>query len=366
MASPRGHIVIAPGRTPRVTYWTGWLSPEMEGCSREVFALTDHFPRSRVFGLSRHYGIKVSRRRRYIGFHVRLYALFRLLAPLWDATSEINHIYGSLNEWFFLRALRRRPIMLTVATSAEPLDRDAYAHVRRFVTHSDQTTKQLVALGFPPDRISLLYPGVELGLFRPVPRVDSMPLPGPWPASERFRVVFATTPNWKEGLRIRGVQLIVDAARHLPDVDFYLLWRPWAGAEQLIADIRATAPSNVRISLGLVPDMAAVYQAADATIAPFVSQEGTKICPTSLIESLACGRPLLVSSEVGISDLIRSEECGVVFAPTVGGLCDGVRELQRRHTLYAANARPCAERHFDLTMCCQQHEDLYAEVLRPC
>ena len=79
-------------RSLRVTYWTGWLSPEMEGCSREVFDLTAHFPRSRVLGLSQHYGLKMSRRKRYVGFNVRLYPLFRAVAPFWDATSDINHI----------------------------------------------------------------------------------------------------------------------------------------------------------------------------------------------------------------------------------------------------------------------------------
>lgn len=366
MAAPRGNVVIRPEKTPRVTYWTGWLSPEMEGCSREVFALTKEFPRSRVFGLSRHYQIRVSLRRRYVGINVRFYALFRLLAPWWDATSDVNHIYGSLSEWFFLRAVRRRPLILTVATIADPLERSAYAHVCRFVTHAERTTKQLVAWGFPPDHIRLIYPGVDLEVFRPSSRSASMPLPAPRPDRDRFRIVFATTPNWKDGIRVRGVDLILEAARRLPDVDFYLLWRPWAGAEQLVEHVRAAAPHNVRISLGLVRDMAAVYQAADATIAPFLSESGTKICPTSLLESLACGRPLLVSSHVGISDLVRDERCGVVFEPTVDGLCEGVRELQRHHAVYSSHARPCAERHFDPETCREQHARLYAEIMRSC
>ena len=149
----------------------------------------------------------------------------------------------------------------------------------------------------------------------------------------------------------------------MPDVDFYMIWRPWAGADRLVARVQTSAPPNVRISLGLVAEMSAIYHAADATIAPFTSSGGTKICPTSLIESLACGRPLLVSSQVGISELVRTDHCGVVFEPTVDGLCDGVRELQRDYGAYAAQARPCAEQHFDLVACLGRHERLYAEIL---
>ena len=39
----------------------------MEGCSKEVFALKDHFLQSRLHGLSRYYGFRSSRRERYVG-----------------------------------------------------------------------------------------------------------------------------------------------------------------------------------------------------------------------------------------------------------------------------------------------------------
>lgn len=334
----------------------------MEGCAREVFELKEHFPDSRVFGLSRYYTLKLSVRRRYIGLHARLYPLFRAVAPWWDATSDVNHIYGSLSEWHFLRALRRRPIVMTVATDTEPLDLAAYRHVRRFVTHSAASTERLVRSGFPRDRIRLIYPGVDLKRFEPGPRGAAPPVSG-WPRDpSRFRIVFATTPNWADGLRVRGVDLMLAAARRLPDVDFYLLWRPWAGAERLVADVRSRAPVNVHASLRLVPDIASAYRGADAVIAPFTTHGGTKICPTSLVEGLACGRPLLVSTEVGISDLVQEEGCGTIFPATVDGLCAAVERLRRDYDWHAVRARPCAERHFDRDDCRRRHEELYDEV----
>jgi glycosyltransferase involved in cell wall biosynthesis len=112
--------------------------------------------------------------------------------------------------------------------------------------------------------------------------------------------------------------------------------------------------------------MAPMFHAADATVAPFVRKIRMKVCPTSLIESLACGRPILVSTKVGIADLVRDEQCGVVIAPTVDGFCRGIADLRSRYDYYAANARRTAERHFDLAECLRQHEVLYEEVLRSC
>ena len=370
-ATPQLRAFSPPGcvarRSARVTYWTGWLSPEMEGCSKEVFALKEHFFRSRVFGLSRYYRLKVSRRERYLGISVQLNALFRTIAPVYDLTSEINHIYGSLREWFFLRALRRRPIIMTVASDEPPFERQWYRHVRRFVVHAPSTAMRLIELGFDPTTIHLIYPGLSLERFRPLPRAHAPVTAWPTGDAGRFRVLFATTPNWLEGVETRGVNLILQTARERPDVDFFLPWRPWAGAEHLVDLCRKQAPPNVHVSKELVPDMRHLFQAADATVAPFVTAESTKICPTSLVESLACGRPVLVSTKVGLSDLVHAEACGKIFEPSVDGLCRALDALRQDYCRCASNARAAAERHFDLQVCLQQHEQLYDEVLRsPC
>jgi len=354
----------ASGRNARVTYWTGWLSPEMEGCSKEVFAFKEHFVRSRVFGLSRYYTLKVSRRDRYIGLNVELNAVFRLVAPLYEAMSDINHIYGGLREWFFLRALGRRPIVMTVVTSDAPFERRFYRHVRRFVVHAPTTKKRLVEDGFDPDSIRLIYPGVSLTHFRPLPRALAPETAWPTRDAARFRVLFATTPNSMEGLESRGINLLLQAARQLPDVEFYLPWRPWTGAAHLADGCRKQAPPNVHVSTGLVADMRHLLQAADATVAPFVLSGDMKVCPTSLVESLACGRPVLASTRVGIADLIDQEGCGQVFEPSIDAFCRAVHALRADYRRQASNARRTAERHFDVQACLRQHERLYDEIVR--
>lgn len=339
---------------PRGTYWTGWLSPEMEGCSKEVFQLKEHFRRSRVFGLSRHYEFKFSPYQRYYGINIRWYAFFRLLAPLIELRSDFNHIYGSMAEWVFLRTLRRRPIVLTVATSGEPLERSLYNHVGWFVAHTRRTVDQLTQWGWDPGRIRIIYPGVNLERFYPMTRDPQ----------RKFRVLFATAPDDSRGFVERGVPLLLGAARCMPDVEFHLIWRPWgntrAMAEHAIAEMGI---SNVTLYCGLVSDMAEVFREADVTVAPFLAGGDVKLCPTSLIESLSCGRPILVSEHVGIAGLAREEACGEVFDPNVEALCAAIERARSRYDIHSKNARACAERHFDLQRVLRKYEQLYQEVL---
>jgi glycosyltransferase involved in cell wall biosynthesis len=337
----------------------------MEGCSKDVFALKDHFPRSRIFGLSRYYTWKLSPRQRYLGLNVSLYPVFRALAPVLDWTSDISHIYGSLDEWFFLRALGRRPLVLTVATSGPAPDISMHRHVTCFVVHGPATAAELERRGVARERIRYILPGVPLDRFPVRPRAAAPPEAWPGRDPRRFRVLFATTPNWAGGLETRGVHLIMRAAERLPDVDFFLAWRPWHNGQALLTRLRDEhgQRDNVHLVMERVPDMTRLFQAADATIAPFVEAEGTKICPTSIVESLACGRPVLVSSQVGIAGLIRDQACGAVFEPTTDALCEAVESLRRDYTARAERARPCAERHFDQRACLQRHEALYEELL---
>ena len=341
-------------RQRRITFWTGWLSPQMEGISKEVFGLREHFPHSAVVGLSRHYTFKASLRRRYLGWNVKGYPILRLLAPFIETFTDINHVYGNLSEWFFLRALHHRPIVLTVAVAGTPLDPKLYRHVHRFIVHSTSGAQDLIRWGANPAYVRVLYPGIDLTRYASAP---SHP-------HKRFRILFATAPDHADGFAKRGVNLLLDVARRVPDVDFHFIWRPWGTSSQLMQRlIEEHDLRNVSLRIGLVPDMASVFADADATIAPFLHGLDMKVCPTSLVESLACGRPVLVSTKVGIAELVQNNLCGEVAEPTAEDMCMAIERLRGRYASYAHNCHASAERYFSLNTCLRKHEELYEEVL---
>jgi glycosyltransferase involved in cell wall biosynthesis len=346
----------ARGWRDRILYCTGWLSPGLEGTSSEVFGLRRSFPSSWILGLSRSYRVRASIRHRYLGLHVRLYPLYRLIAPLLERRASISHVYGSIGDWHLLRVLRRRPIVMTVAVTANALDPRMYERVRRFVIHGEDTAADLARVGIDPALVQVVRPGIDLERFTPTP-------PPPLARGDRFRILFATAPTELDGIRARGVDLLLDVADRLPDVDLHLVWRPWPGAQAVVDRFVGSRPrQNVQVTLGAIPDMARRYEACHATVAPFRIREDMKVCPTSLCESLASGRPVIVSSKVGIAALVDAEACGVVADPTVEGLCQAIETLRRGYARLQAGARRTAERHFDGARCAEAYARIYSAV----
>src|SRR4051812_25003418 len=104
----------------RISYWCGWLDPQMVAVSKEVFQLMDYFPRSFAFGLGPSHSFSYSPSRRSMGVNTRAYPLVRHLMPLIERRFDVSHVYTSLADWHYLNALGAWPIVLTLTQRGKP------------------------------------------------------------------------------------------------------------------------------------------------------------------------------------------------------------------------------------------------------
>lgn len=333
----------------RVSYWTGWLDPLMVAVSKEVFQLARHFPGSWVFGLSRHYVLHVSPRRRALGAHVALYPVIRWILPLVERRFDVTHVYTSLGDWHFLQALGGRPVVLTVTESGIPAERSLLDRVRYVVAETEQLAALAEGQGVARDRIAVVYPGVDLDRFRPAPPPAGLP----------WRCVFASSPEHVGELQTKGVDLLMDLAAREPSLELTLCWRPFGPqSRRALREVRRRGLANVKVIEERIADIAAYYRSAHFTIAPFRS--GGKPCPNSVIEGLASGRPTLISRTVDLASVVARERAGVVFEPTADGILDGFHRLRDDYEAFQRNARRCAEAYFDIRSTVSAYRRIYA------
>jgi len=338
---------------PRVTYWTGTWDPAKEAISKEVQQLRSAGGASHPvvsFSPGQHSALRSAER--VVQLSARRWMLMRAVASVVERYGAISHVFGGLSSWHLLRAVGRRPVVLTVAIPGEPADRAIWSNVAIAVAESEPLADALRQVGIPADRVRLIYPGIDLDRFTP----------GPEPPARRFRLLFASSPSDAAEFDRRGIPLLVETARRRPEIDVVLLWREWGdqrAARHALAEL--APPPNVSVEFASGRGMPEIYRSADAVACLYEDGFG-KSCPNSVVEALACGVPAVVSSGCGIAGLVSAAGAGLVVARAPEAVAAAVARLREARAAWAAAARALAERAFGERMFLAAYARLYDEL----
>lgn len=175
----------------------------------------------------------------------------------------------------------------------------------------------LVDLGAPEDKVTVLRNGVETDLF--------------CPPQDRAAVRQALGVDGKVLISVGGLierkghHRTIEAMRTLPDFTLLIVGE---GPERArLSGLIAQFGLNDRVRLlGPRPHatLPGLYGAADASVLAS-SREGWA---NVLLESMACGTPVIAADIWGNPEVVRSPEAGVIYEPnTPEGIADGVRRL---------------------------------------
>ena len=188
----------------------------------------------------------------------------------------------------------------------------------RFLAASTFTRNSLVEHGADPEAVTVIPYGVDLQRFHPAPD-RAAPVPG-----SKLRLLFVGRINQR-----KGVKYLLEALRRFsPDevhltvcgrvVDSLSLFR----ASGLNVEIRPSVSAD---------ELVRAYQNADLFIFPSVAEGFAQV----LLESLACGLPILSTTHTAAPDLITEGREGFIVEP-------------RRPDLLAARISWCLENRTEL------------------
>lgn len=215
---------------------------------------------------------------------------------------------------------------------------------------SEVQRQELLQAGISFQKIQLIYPPVELGQFTHQKPVGE------------FTILDASCPGKVRDLKKRGIYFLLQIDPYFTDETVKFLWR--GGEFNMFMDqIKNQAFQHISIENKIYTNMDEQYAAVHCTIIPYLQfDEYLKLIPTSVIESLAAGKPVLVSSKTGVAEIIRLNGCGVVFEPRRESLLQAIAELKKNYGRYQRNCRRTAEKYFSQEQFLQKHEQLYAEI----
>ena len=271
--------------------------------------------------------------------------------PRSSRARAVTHVFGALDEWHLLRAVGRRPVVFTVALPGRAIDPAMSRKVTAFAAETEPLAEALVRGGVPASQVSVVYPGVDLSYFSRNLRLR------PIAFASSLRVVQPTRLNSPARHPVSR-----RARARRPDVDIVLLWRSWGDRRAATAAFAALSPpSNVIIESRAGRSMPEAYRSAHATICCYEEGFG-KSCPNSIVESAACGRPVIVNTTSGVASLVERTGAGVVVPRTVGAAAEAVDRLRDDYASYAARARALAVDTFDVDTFRARYCELYARL----
>jgi glycosyltransferase involved in cell wall biosynthesis len=184
---------------------------------------------------------------------------------------------------------------------------------RRFlinICHSEYTRHKYLDLGIPSDKLHCVHNGFEPERLQ-APVAVEVAKARLGVAADRKTVVYTGRVNHKKGLR-----LVIEAAKRLPDLLFILVGSHGDGPIEAMA---RTVP-NVRIVPWQPPDALAQYVfAADVLLIPPswqpLAQFGSTVLPLKLFFYLASGRAILAGDTPDVREVLRNGENALLCRP---------------------------------------------------
>lgn len=175
----------------------------------------------------------------------------------------------------------------------------------------------LVSLGLTEKKLHVLRNGVDLELFRPMAMAEARASLG-WPDQPTLLAVGNLLEN-------KGHHLSIVALRHLPQYRLIIVGK---GPERQALESLATCNglSERVVFAGEVPqsELHRYFSAADASMLAS-AREGW---PNVLLESMACGTPVVATRVWGTPEIVKAPEAGRLVADrSANGLAAAVRDL---------------------------------------
>jgi teichuronic acid biosynthesis glycosyltransferase TuaC len=204
-------------------------------------------------------------------------------------------------------------------------------HVAALITVSASLREALLRLGIAPGSVSVLRNGVDLELFHPHGRRA---------ARQALQLRGPTLLSVGHLLEDKGHALAIEALTELPDVELVIVGDGPQRAQLEAAARRYGVAERVRWT-GTLPqlELTRYYSAADATV--LASRiEGM---PNVVLESLACGTPVIATAVGGIPEIVNAPEAGVLIERREAGAIAAAYRALMRNPPAASDVRRHAE-----------------------
>lgn len=193
--------------------------------------------------------------------------------------------------------------------------------LHKYLVQSQNAYDILVQNGFHEPQIS--YPLVNKGKTYPRNRAYN---------KDKFTIGFASSPMGENQSEHRGIALLCELVKALPNVKFEVLWRYDTAKVPEILE----SSENCTIHNGMY-NMKDFYSNIDSVIIPYKTIDCNHACSLSGIEAMQNGIPVLCTDVSGIGEIVRYCGMGEVVAPTCDDMVRAINRIMENYEVYISS-----------------------------
>jgi glycosyltransferase involved in cell wall biosynthesis len=205
-----------------------------------------------------------------------------------------------------------------------PLIRWTLQQAKGLIAVSSALKDRMVHLGAPADKIRVIPNGVDVERFEPMDRCEARRSLGIPVTGAVIVSVGSLVPAKRHEVLIEAVAQL---ATRIPDLKAYIIGDGSLRSE--LEALRRRTHGEGRVFLvGEKPntELSRWFSAADVSCL-LSAREGW---PNVVMESLACGTPVIATRVGGIPEIIVSSELGILVAEDLGSITEGIASALRR------------------------------------
>ncbi len=293
-------------------------------------------------------------RAQHYGGATRAYAACRRNG--WPMVYEIHSLLGDEVE-------RRRLGRGLVFRSYLAVERSVYLHAAQVIALGEPV-KQVVVTekGVPADRVSVIYPGIDLAEYERPGGPGA--IPGVLPENKVIMYVGSIVhPN-------QGVPILIEALPRIfesrPDARCVLVGGPAEAGERYRAQLGRHGERLIVLT-GQTPDqVVALSRRADVLVHPRLACRENYSVQSKIAVYLAAGRPIVATDFGDYQHLLGRSGAGLLTPAAAGPLAEGILKVLADPDLAASLAAACgpvAREHFAMDRNIDRYLDVYQRAI---
>jgi glycosyltransferase involved in cell wall biosynthesis len=319
--------------------------PQAEAISQEIGALQRHFGGRTIYlNPNQHAPIYIPRL--LFGFH----KLIQLRA--WEADMHVHHLYNPDPFPFPILRMLRRPVVYSLTGGVtRRLNVSFFAKLAAITVTDEASLARLRGWGLK--NVYLTRPGIDVNRFTHTPLT----------LESEIRLMVGSAPWTRRQFRTKGIEALLEAAQRKPRLRLVFLWRGVL-AEEMTERVAARGLQAQVTVLNRLVDVNQVLAEVHASVVLADAPDLVKAYPHSLLESLAAGKPVIVSRTIPMAAYVEEKGCGVVAKDvTSQEVLAMVETLGREYSQLQDSAQTWGKRDFSMEGMITSFEDLYRQVL---